>query len=324
MTEFIHAESITDLIQSKTIVLDYIKNKYLPFYNLFFRDVYFNKVDVCCEVYSNYIRNTLPPLCIFIETPFTKKYKKFSDFADSVGDIVPNDDCAKVSSDQIFVEQGCFGGIPLSDYRFDIEQDLYDMYSETKKESLQPFITEPIYYIYIFGTVMDVFELKFIYEKCNRCQKDMLVYFYEITPEALFEFLQYMCAYGKKMKVCCTSIIFNPLYMLSYHAAGNCLRKYRARYLKLFSSPFVDIKYREECDRGVMYIDKVTVIALRLQTLGKISRLYRFYYMDELFIYSPKCLSRLYSVVFPAFVILREHRDKFANLQERGLKLLTS
>lgn len=323
MTEFIHTESITDLIQKRVIVLDYIKYKYLPFYNLFFRDVYFNKVNICCGIYANYIRQTLPALCIFIETPFTKNYKNF-DFADSINDVQSSNECEKVSSTQTLVEQGCFGGIPLPDYKFDMEQDIYDMYSETQKDSLQPFIAEPIYYIYIFGTVMDVFELKFIYEIIVHCQKDILVYFYEITPEALYEFMQYMSAYGKKIKVHCTSIIFNPLFMLSHHAAGNCLRKYRTRYLKLFNSPLVDIKYREECNRGLMYIDKVTAISLRLQTLGKISRLYRFYYMDELFIYSPKCLSRLYIGLFPAFVIVREHRDKFSNLQERGLKLLAN
>lgn len=310
-------ENIVADIEKNVAILEYIKPKYRPFYDMFFKNVYFNKHDICCTAYLSFIKETLPSFSIFIETAFIKRYKEFDEYA-TLG--TEKDSGRSREDEQPMHDQGCFEILPV------LKGILLQQLSadDADLDTLDKALEDPIYHVFIFGTVMDLFDLKQLYEPCLRCRERMFIYFYEITPEALYELIQLLRAYGKHFKVLCTSIIFNPLYILSHHAGGNCLKKYRSRYIALYNTDLVQVNYSEELPRGIKFMDDIARTSIELQRHTKTIRLYRFYHMDDLFLQSPRCLSKIYSGFVPNFVVCRDYWHRFDCIPAlRGLRLRT-
>lgn len=298
-------------LQNGRRLLSYIKEKYLSFYQLFFDNIYLNEKVKTEKEYDSFIRENTPNYCLFNPTAFTDRHPAFHTLVVSTATEWKSTG-ASAKNNFYFesVDEHALGLFDLLELGLEID-------TVSDSELLQT-CSETLYNALVFGTVMDLYEVKLVYSMCILCKNPIILFFHGITLEALHEICQHLRAHGTRFKIYCVSIIFNPIYMLSFHLNGNSLQKYRARYLRLFSNKNIHVKYASHS--GLAFIDKVIAVSSSMLQLSKVDTLYRFYYLDDYFIFSEKCLSKMYYGVVPPFVVRRDMRIHFDNLPSRALK----
>ena len=311
-------------LQNGRRLLSYIKEKYRSFYQLFFDNVYLNDKVKTEKEYDSFIRENTPNYCLFNPTSFTDRHPAFHSLVSTAielkstvasdfdgGGVTSASASAKSNFNFETVDEHALG-------LFDLLELGLDKDTVSDSELLQT-CCETFYNALVFGTVMDLYEVKQVCSTCILCKNPIILFFHGITLEALHEICQHLRAHGTRFKIYCVSIIFNPIYMLSFHLNGNSLQSYRTRYLRVFSNKNIHVKYASHIS-GLAFIDKVIAVSSSMLQLSKVDTLYRFYYLDDYFIFSEKCLSKMYYGVVPPFVVRRDMRIHFDYLPSRALK----